>query len=98
MGDINWIDLTKKIFHVKGCRKIEFENEEFEFVAFGDLNERIGFMIIWNVKTKKAIRISRMKIPENMIFYDFNEEQYNNIIPEDLVYVCLLYTSDAADD
>lgn len=46
----------------------------------------MGFMIVWNTSSLRAIHLSRMKIPDNMNFHSMSDNDYCNIIPEDLSF------------
>ncbi|AXE19123.1 hypothetical protein DR864_15870 [Runella rosea] len=62
-----------------------FKNQTFHYSYFGFKSSGMGILIIWNVLTKEAFRVSRMKIPDNIEFYDLNDEGiYHQIVPEDL--------------
>lgn len=64
-----------------------YKNQQFHYSYFGFKSSGMGILVIWNVLTKEAFRVSRMKIPENIDFYDLNDQDiYHQIVPPDLIF------------
>ncbi|MCP1383615.1 hypothetical protein [Runella salmonicolor] len=62
-----------------------FKNQTYHYGYFGFKSSQMGILIIWNVLTKEAFRVSRMKIPDNIDFYDLHDEETcRQVVPEDL--------------
>lgn len=85
MEDINWLKIVDKIVEVKGKQKpIHFNGQYFNYAIFKNNNSNIGFMIIWNTSSFRAVNISRMKISNDLEFLPMDEEKYHNIVPSNL--------------
>jgi hypothetical protein len=83
-------DWEKKIISIdfdKPQGSFLLKNQTYHYGYFGFKSSRMGILIIWNVLTKEAFRVSRMKIPDNIEFHDLNDEGiYHQIVPENLSF------------
>ena len=69
MNKINWVEIINEISNTDGKKRpIYFEEEYYDFIICGDKKRMMGFMMVWNVDSLRAIHISRMHINENLFF------------------------------
>jgi len=75
----NWVKVLSEIDETKGTIKpILINDNSYNFNIYGIKSRMIGYMVVWNVKSLKAIHISRMKIKKGVPFYEMDKED----IPE----------------
>jgi hypothetical protein len=75
MSEDNWIKVLSEIDKTKGKEKpLLVNNNVYDFNIYGIKKRMVGYMIVWNVKSLKAIHISRMEIREGVPFYEMDAE------------------------
>jgi hypothetical protein len=59
-------------------------NKGVDFQCIGNIDTKIGFMLLWCWKCRQGINISRIKIPDGtpMLSMDISDEEYSNRIPK----------------
>lgn len=86
---INWIEVVAQIMHNKGEQNpLLFNNHYYGFAIFGYPDSKLGFMTVWNTSNLRAIRISRIKIPNGVKFLSMDGEGtgYDGIVPSNLKF------------
>lgn len=62
------------------------ENCNFKWAYVADKNTRLGFLLIWEIKSLRAINISRVKVPHDFPFIDIEDEAtFAKVIPKELM-------------
>jgi hypothetical protein len=86
MRKINWLEILKIILaqnHEKGF--VIFNGYKYVFKCIVIIeSSRLGYMVIWEVPTKRAVKISRLVIPSDYRVVDENQIEFE--IPNTLVY------------
>jgi hypothetical protein len=62
---VNELPLEEKLFH---------NNEEYNFRYVGYPHNRMGFLFIWESSSKRAIHISRVRVPDNFPMININDD------------------------
>ncbi len=71
----NWIKVLSEINKTEGKIKPLFvDNNFYNFNIYGIRSRKVGYMVVWNVNSLKALHISRMEIKIDMPFYEMNKE------------------------
>lgn len=58
----------------------ECKNMCIDYAYIGDSKTRIGYMCMWCNNCNRGIHISRVKIPDSVKYFEFNND-IENIIP-----------------
>jgi hypothetical protein len=85
---IKWLIILKMITdNVTNTKSIIYEGQEFLFKYIGRETDRMGYLIIWEKNSKRAVSISRLKVPicHKMIRMD-DEIEFLKQIPRDLIF------------
>jgi hypothetical protein len=84
----DWITISKLIFDNRGCDNcIEYLENKYNFVIIGYPESGLGYMVVWNILTKKAVKLCRMAIPQGIEFIDINDDRaIAKIVPDNLIF------------
>lgn len=84
---IHWQAILKLIVtELPSKGQLFYDDSIFHFQYIADPQTRLGFLLIWEVDSMRAINISRIKVPENVQFIDINDESaFANSIPKNLL-------------
>ena len=87
----NWLEILKLVLdELPLSQTVNYKNKEFRFKYIGDKETRIGYLLIWESSTSRAVQISRVKAPEKIPMIDFKDsESFKEQIPEQLSFEAL---------
>ena len=84
---IQWRKLLIEITDSVAENEIVFQGQRFRFQYVGYRISRLGYLIIWEISTNRAIQMSRLKIPTNKQFIDIDDDkEQHEKIPSQLVF------------
>jgi len=85
---IDWLSiLTKIVDKPNKDNYLKVDNKIFNFKYVGFPTNRMGYLVLWEQTSKRAIHFSRLEVPEQYDFIDINsEEDIVKNIPNDLKY------------
>lgn len=89
MRKTDWIKIAQYIIENQIKEEtINFDDISYGYKIFGDLEKQIGFMIIWEVVSHKAVHISRMKLPEGLEVISMRDDSiyYHDHVPQNLKF------------
>lgn len=85
----NWIKVTSEALKFNRTQ-FTFKGHSFEFQIFEFEETKMGYLTIWNVSTRKAFTISRMKIDESILIETVKVNKHtmkeSSEIPDDLIF------------
>lgn len=84
-----WIVILKELINLKPeNNKFNWQGQEFRYQYVADQDTRLGFLLIWDIKTLEAVHFSRVKVPDGFEFIDIqNEQTFTENIPSNLCFL-----------
>ncbi len=84
---IKWLPVFIRIAQeLPLTRKIVYDRREYNFCYVANPHNRIGFLMIWELESKRGVNFSRVKVPEGFPFVDINnDDEYKAQIPQDIL-------------
>ncbi|WP_430406424.1 hypothetical protein [Fluviicola sp.] len=83
-----WIVILKELINLKPTNdQFNWQGQEFRYQYVADQETRLGFLLIWDIKTLEAVNFSRVKVPDAFEFIEIQDEQtFADNIPSNLKF------------
>ena len=84
---ILWPEILKQVLATDQSfgNRISFAGSTFNFQFVADPLTRLGFLLIWETESRRAIHVSRVKVPDGLPFTDIDQETSGSI-PQNLLF------------
>ncbi|MNJ85971.1 hypothetical protein D3C87_34530 [compost metagenome] len=83
-----WILILEELINIKPKNnEFNWRGQEFRYQYVADQETKLGFLLIWDIKTFKAVNFSRVKVPDGFEFIEIqNEQTFADNIPSNLKF------------